>query len=251
MFCTHKETNMLRPSNIDVRTCLMHRDKRIVVTALLWISVLVTLCSASRGSTLNEATRGDFSSDPTAPTAFPLTLGANAIIGTLGGNAGADLIDAFTITVPHGMAVTSYVNTSVSGGLKQAFTGFQRGFSFTGPPIDLTAYVGVAHFGLNASNAGLGTPSGSATSTVGVDLLPILDSEGRAVGASGFTPPLGQSAYTFLIGELNPDPENPKAYRFDFTLSAVPTPEPVALVSLLATVPLMTRRRLRQTRPSA
>jgi hypothetical protein len=48
-----------------------------------------------------------------------------------------------------------------------------------------------------------------------VDLLPVMNSEGLAAGASGFTSPLGQGVYTFLIGQLVAETDQFPTYRFD------------------------------------
>src|SRR5262249_12629561 len=91
-------------------------------------------------------------------------------------------------------------------------------------------YMGLAHFGTAATNVGVGNPPGSPTSTVGLDLLPVMNSQGLAVGASGFTSPLGPGTYTFLIGEQVVELDSFPTY--EFAVSVVPGPASIVLLGL-------------------
>ena len=111
--------------------------------------------------------------------------------------------------------MTSYVNSKYVSTDDQGFTGFQFGSSFSGDVFTAGSYAGYAHFGTGATN-----PDGSPpSSTVGVDLLPLMANPSFAPGATGFTPPLAAGTYTFLIQQGNPATTN---YQFDMTVRSVP-----------------------------
>src|SRR5262249_39614473 len=160
--------------------------------------------------------------DPTAPQPLTLSTGTNSILGTIGSGAGADSLDSIALTVPAGTQMTAFINSVYFGSNTQDFIGFQPGASFVGSVFVNSNYAGLAHFGLSASNVGVGTPPGSPTSTVGLDLLPVLNAQGLAAGATGFTPPLGPGTYTFVIGPQTLSLEEFPTYEFDVTVT---TPE--------------------------
>jgi PEP-CTERM motif-containing protein len=122
--------------------------------------------------------------------------------------------------------MASYVNSKYNSADDQGFTGFQKGASFSGDEFAAGSYAGYAHFGTAAQ-----TPDGNPTSssTVGVNLLPLMADPSFAPGATGFTPPLGAGTYTFLIQQGDP---STTGYQFDMTLRAVP--EPGSSLCLLA-----------------
>ena len=167
----------------------------------------------------DEAVSGDLSNDKAAPTALTLTPGLNSVIGTVAGfpPAGSDPQDWVSFTIPAGFVMTSYVNSKYGSEDDQGFTGFQSGSSFSGDEFMAGSYAGYAHFGTGATNPD-GTPP---SSTVGVDLLPLMADPSFAPGAIGFTPPLGAGTYTFLIQQGN---DVTTGYQFDMTLRAVPEP---------------------------
>jgi hypothetical protein len=194
------------------------------------MAVLVNFVMFGRlavAATYDESVLGDLSSDPASPTPFTLALGTNSILGTVGSGAGADSFDAVSITVPAEMSLVAFVNSVYFGSDNQDFIGFHSGASFAGSPFTSSNYMGLAHFGTSATNAGVGNPPGAPTSTVGLDLLPVMNSEGLAVGASGFASPLGPGTYTFVIGELTVDQNEFPTYRFDVSVVPEP-PRPVA-----------------------
>lgn len=199
---------------------------------------MVRLAAAA---TYNETVDGDLANDPTNPTSFMLSLGTNSIFASVGSGAGTDSLDAIAITVPAGMALTGFKNTAYFGSLNQDFVGFHAGTSFAGSPFMNSDYMGLAHFGTSATNAGVGNPPGSPTSTVGLDLLPVMNSQGLAVGASGFTSPLGPGTYTFLIGEQTAELDAFPRYQFD--VSVVPEPTGFVLLGLGGFGLLLRRRR--------
>jgi hypothetical protein len=161
-----------------------------------------------------------------------LTPGSNSVIGTLSGGfppegTGTDPQDWVSFTIPTGFVMISYVNAKYKSSDDQGFTGFQFGSSF--PVDEFTAgnYAGYAHFGTQAQN-----PNGNPTrsSTVGVNLLPLMADPSFAPGTTGFTPPLGAGTYTFLIQQGD---NVPTGYRFNMTVRPVQVPEPGSSLCLL------------------
>ena len=187
--------------------------------SLFSAAVCALLATApARATIYNEAVSGDLSNDPAAPTALTLTPGLNSVIGTVAGFpqfGGTDPQDWVSFTIPTGFVMTSYVNSIYGSADDQGFTGFQFGSSFSGDEFTAGSYAGYAHFGTGATN-----PDGSPpSSTVGVDLLPLMANSSFAPGATGFNPPLGPGTYTFLIQQGNP---STTSYQFDMTLRSVP-----------------------------
>ncbi len=177
--------------------------------------------SAIAGNTYNESISGDLSNSQATPTAFTLGLGTNAIIGSVNNTAG-DGQDFIALTVPAGDVMTSYVNQAYNSSDNQGFTGFQIGSPFVGSPGAAASYAGYAHFGSGATNPSI------PTTTVGVDLLPLMANSTVAAGATGFTAPLGPGSYTFLIQQLG----GLTNYEFDINVNAAPEPATLAMLSL-------------------
>jgi hypothetical protein len=184
--------------------------------------VLFSSAASLMAATYDEGISGDLSNNQAAPTPLTLTLGTNSIIGNANGSGG-DSQDWIALTVPAGDEMTSYVNAAYSSTDSQGFTGFQFGSSFgTNSAFSAGSYAGYAHFGTGATN-----PS-TPTSTVGVDLLPLMANPSVAAGATGFTPPLIAGTYTFLIQQLGASTN----YEFDINVSAVPEPGSLSLLGL-------------------
>ena len=197
----------------------------------------------AKATVYREAVLGDLSNNPAAPTALTLTPGSNSVIGTVNGfpPGGTDPQDWVSFTIPTGFVMTSYVNAKYVSSDPQGFTGFQFGSSFSGDVFDPLSYAGYAHFGTGAQN-----PDGSLppSSTVGVDLLPLMADPSFAPGTSGFTPPLGPGTYTFLIQQGDPVTTG---YRFNMTVRSVSVPEPgssLCLFGMGGLAILAVRRRL-------
>jgi PEP-CTERM motif len=189
--------------------------KKILFSA----AVCALLATALAKATIyDEAVSGDLSNNPAAPTALTLTPGSNSVIGSVNGfPPGTDAQDWVSFTIPTGFVMTSYINSKYVSTDDQGFTGFQFGSSFSGDPFVAGSYAGYAHFGTGATN-----PDGSPpSSTVGVDLLPLMANSSFAPGATGFTPPLAAGTYTFLIQQGNPVTTG---YQFDMTVRPVPEP---------------------------
>ncbi|PYK68726.1 MAG: hypothetical protein DME45_05840 [Verrucomicrobia bacterium] len=121
----------------------------------------------------------------------------------------------------------SYVNAKYVSTDPQGFTGFQSGSSFSGDPFMAMSYAGYAHFGFAANNP---DDNPTASSTVGVNLLPLMADPTFAPGTTGFTPPLGPGTYTFLIQQGDP---STTGYRFNMIVRPVSVPESGSSLCLL------------------
>jgi hypothetical protein len=196
------------------------------------------VASPAKAIIFDEAVSGDLSNNKATPTALTLTPGSNSVIGTVNGFGNGDPQDWVSFTIPTGFVMTSYVNSKYNSTDPQGFTGFQVGSSFSGNEFLAPSYAGYAHFGTGATNPD-GTPP---SSTVGVDLLPLMADPSFAPGAIGFTPPLGAGTYTFLIQQGN---DVTTGYQFDMTLRAVPEPgSSLCLLGIGVLVTFALRRRL-------
>jgi len=179
----------------------------------------------AKATIYDEAVSGDLSNNQAAPTALTLTPGSNSIIGTVNGfPPGTDPQDWVSFTIPSGFVMTSYVNSKYGSADDQGFTGFQSGSSFSGDPFVAGSYAGYAHFGTDATNP---LPP---SSTVGVNLLPLMANPSFSVGATGFTRPLAAGTYTFLIQQGDP---STTSYQFDMNVRSVSVPEPGSSLCLL------------------
>jgi hypothetical protein len=198
---------------------------------------LAIVLSAARteASTLwDESINGDLSNNQSAPNAFTLSLGTNAVIGTLGGT---DHQDWIALTVPSGLQLGAVVLAAYASTDQQGFTGVQIGTNFVGSTLSAGSYLGYAHFGTGAANGSL-----APTNLVGVDILPIMGNTNLAAGSQGFTPPLGSGTFTFLIQQTG---TSATSYEFDYVV--VPEPATLGLVALGCSVIaiLLHRRRMR------
>ena len=178
----------------------------------------------------SEAISGDLSNDKAAPTALTLMPGLNSVSGTVAGFpqfGGTDPQDWVSFTIPTGFVMISYVNAKYVSTDPQGFTGFQSGSSFSGDPFMAMSYAGYAHFGFAANNP---DDNPTASSTVGVNLLPLMADPTFASGTTGFTPPLGPGTYTFLIQQGDP---STTGYRFNMIVRPVSVPESGSSLCLL------------------
>jgi PEP-CTERM motif len=195
--------------------------------SLFSAAVCALLAAAPAKATIyDEAVSGDLSNDKGAPTALTLTPGSNSVIGTVNGfpPGGSDPQDWVSFTIPTGFVMTSYVNSKYGSTDDQGFTGFQLGSAFSGDEFTAGSYAGYAHFGTGATNP---LPP---SSTVGVNLLPLMANPSFSVGATGFTRPLAAGTYTFLIQQGDP---STTSYQFDMNVRSVSVPEPGSSLCLL------------------
>jgi len=193
----------------------------------LFFAVVCALLAAApaKATIYDEGVSGDLSNNQAAPTALTLTAGSNSVIGTVNGfPPGTDPQDWVSFTIPTGFVMTSYVNSKYGSADDQGFTGFQSGSSFSGDPFVAGSYAGYAHFGTDATNP---LPP---SSTVGVNLLPLMANPSFSVGATGFTRPLAAGTYTFLIQQGDP---STTSYQFDMNVRSVSVPEPGSSLCLL------------------
>jgi len=210
--------------------------------SLFSAAVCALLAAAPAKATIyDEAVSGDLSNDKGAPTALTLTPGLNSVIGTVAGFpqfGGTDPQDWVSFTIPTGFVMTSYVNSKYDSTDDQGFTGFQFGSSFSGDEFVAGSYAGYAHFGTGATN-----PDGSPpSSTLGVDLLPLMANPSFAPGTTGFTPPLAAGTYTFLIQQGN---DVTTSYQFEMNVRSVPEPgSSLCLLGMGGLAILALRRRL-------
>jgi len=210
--------------------------------SLVSAAACALLAAAPAKATIyNETISGDLSNNPLAPTALTLTPGLNSVIGIVNGfpPGGTDPQDWVSFTIPTGFVMVSYVNARYNSTDDQGFTGFQFGSSFSGDQFMAISYAGYAHFGFAATN-----PDGNpvSSSTVGVNLLPLMADPSFAPGASGFTPPLAAGTYTFLIQQGDPVTTG---YRFNMTVRPVPEAgSSLCLLGMGGLATLALRRRL-------
>ena len=197
-----------------------------VTKRTLFSAVVCALLSTAlaKATIYDEAVSGDLSNDPAAPTALTLAPGSNSVIGTVNGFDNGDGQDWVSFTIPTGFVMTSYVNSKYVSTDDQGFTGFQVGSSFSGDPFVEGSYAGYAHFGTDVDNP---LPP---SSTVGVNLLPLMANPSFSVGATGFTRPLAAGTYTFLIQQGDPEITS---YQFDMNVRSVQAPEAGSSLCLL------------------
>jgi len=203
------------------------------------VCALLVAAAPAKATIYDEAVSGDLSNDKAAPTALTLMPGLNSVSGTVAGFpqfGGTDPQDWVSFTIPTGFVMTSYVNSKYGSIDDQGFTGFQFGSSFSGDEFTAGSYAGYAHFGTDVDNP---LPP---SSTVGVDLLPLMANPSFSVGATGFTPPLHAGTYTFLIQQGDP---STTSYQFDMTVRSVPEPgSSLCLFGMGGLAILAVRRRL-------
>lgn len=176
-------------------------DLRAPVSALLGLFV----AGAQAGVVWNEETGGDLSNDRLAPTSLLVDLGANTVVGSMGGGGPTTDRDYFSFEVPAGAVLSAVIvnpGTGISGGA--SFFAIQAGGQITATPEgqnvgDLLAF---GHYGTDA---------------VGSNLLESLLPPGAGVLPAG--------RYSIWLQETG----GTVAYSFDFVLGAVPEPTPLAL----------------------
>ena len=117
--------------------------------------------------------------------------------------------------------MTSYVNSKYGSDRRPRVYRVSIRSVVSGVDTSLHAgnYAGYAHFGTDAANPD-GTPP---SSTVGVNLLPLMANPSFAPGTTGFTPPLHAGTYTFLIQQGD---DVTTGYQFDMNVRSASLPEP-------------------------
>ncbi len=175
--------------------------------AFLLLAVAIGGSANVNAVSIMENVDGDLSGVAGAPTSVTLELGSNTITGSKGGGD----FDFLHVNVPVGLEL-SRINVSAYGGPSVSFIGVQNGAVWTettGGGINAANLLGWTLYG----NAQLATD--------------ILDDISGGAGATGFTPPLASSDYTFLLQETG----SAVTYSLDFVAASVPEPEVYALVT--------------------
>ena len=177
---------------------------------------LVTFLSALVLSSLThavhlEALNGDLSTDGSAPTELTFMLGSNTVAGSvtgpvaMGGTpAGPDVRDFFTFSIDSGFQLTE-INLF---GFTEGNTGFATITAGTTAENPSAGTIGGTLGGSHVDDTLLG-------SALGANLA------NAVAGGSGFTFPLGEGDYTFLIQDTGAETSD---YHLSFEVSAVPLP---------------------------
>jgi hypothetical protein len=190
---------------------------------LFGASLICASQNLQAGIIWNESLNGDLSSNPGAPTALNFTNGGNTVIGTLSQPAG-DLRDYMTFTIgPNqfltGLTLDSYVADGAG------FQGFNAGNTSFVPGVDPSSnFLGLEFV---------------IVDFVGTDMLPLLADTSSGYGHVGFTIPLGQGTYSYLIQEITTG----QSTAYQMTFSVVPEPSAIGLCCLTAALSFVRRRR--------
>ena len=204
----------------------------IRTTFLSCLATLLLVGTLSAQITYQESVSGDLSDNAASPTALMFGLGTNQVIGELRnvtGDPGADVRDYLTFIIAPGQELTSivqqdYSDIATSGAANRGFHSINSGATSAIPgSATIGSFLGANHFD---------------TVAAGTDLLPSLGSAG--LGATGFTGALGPGTYTYLVQNTS---ANPSAFALDFNVSAVPEPGSLVLLSALAGLTVVRRRR--------
>jgi hypothetical protein len=168
-----------------------------------------------------ESVNGDLSNGGLNPTLLVAGLGLNSITGTSvtpgPGATGRDL-DYFTVAIPAGSLLDSFVLSNYSGA-NLTFFGMMAGTPFTVPPTDPPATIPPRLLGWVHMTPGL----------IGSNLFPTMSSQTVPSPVIGFTAPLPAGDYSFWIQEAGTDAAN---YSLNFNVSAVPELSTFALTNI-------------------
>jgi hypothetical protein len=203
------------------------RGRAIAIVLLAWCAA----ADVANSATFDEAILGDLSGIPASPTPWVLEAGANALIGTAGANALADMadFDLVAIEVPAGcqldsITLVSYTNPDI---FAMSFVGLQAGSPWLdGLGFDIGGYslMGWTHI---------------QTPMAGVDLLPLIQSHANP---PEFTLPLPSGVYTMLLEDV----DTTISYSLLYNVSVVPEPGSAGLLLMCA---VMLRQRKRRRTP--
>ncbi|MBT9486266.1 MAG: PEP-CTERM sorting domain-containing protein [Rubrivivax sp.] len=192
------------------------------MTPLTPAAAAALLCLAGAGSaqafTYDETTDPDLSGDRLAPTVLTAAGGLNTLLmrSTTGDR------DYFSFAVPAGWELVSIFHQTYVSADNLSFFALQAGTTLTEPPTGTNPnnLLGWMHFGTSTANSEL------------------IDDLGTSTPAIGFTPPLSAGDYTFWVQQTGVS----ATYSFDFVLTAVPEPAPLALMLVGAGVLGLARR---------
>ena len=179
------------------------------MTAVAALLLALLIAGSAGAVTVHDesvAGDGDFSGNRAAPTFVAFAPGANDVFGTTGKAGTVPDLDYFTFAIPHGYVLDALIvlASQLSAG-SSAFIGLQSGPEITVDPTAATAgpLLGYSHFG---------------PGDIGTDILPEMST---AVGALGFTPPLGEGQYSVWIQDGHPAPS---IYGLSFEVALAPLP---------------------------
>lgn len=190
------------------------------------------LSGAAQAATHHEATQGEVSDNPLAPTPLLLEFnasmpmpGGNVISGTVGRGANTPNVidrDYLRVTVPtgHVWSALRVGNQVTNGGRLGSFIGLADGSTM---PVSPTATSASGLLGWTLYTAS------QATTDILDDMALGHISAGGLNGASGFAAPLPAGDYTLWIQETASG-----SYTYRFNLVLTPVPEPAAAMLALA-----------------
>ena len=198
----------------------------LALSAFCWSST-----AGVAGVVYQESVAGDLSANAADPTKVTIATGVNSVIGT---TANLDR-DYLTFNVPIGSQLTAITLAGFTSTDDIAFAALAAGTSAPSPSAPNLAglLLGYTHFG-------------TATSTLGDPVAHVgentLIKMGTALGAIGFTVPLGPGDYTLWIQQTN---AQSVAYQFD--IAVVPEPSAWALLGIGLVGLMLARPRPRQS----
>lgn len=182
------------------------------------LTLLLALCTSLQSAVIfNEATSGDLSGDPSAPTMTMVTLGANTIIGQIGNNG----------------------NTGATNGNDADYIFFELGAGFEITELTIDAYSaspgnpGSSFLGHVAANQFAGQTSGDIDGSALInassgDVLPSITGGGNLTAGN----------HAFWIQETSAN-----TVDYQITFNVIPEPSSTALCLLGITVLLARRRK--------
>lgn len=154
-------------------------------TKLLYTFLLTLLTAGIQAQSFwSEDSDGDLSDDAAAPSGvFTLVAGNNTVTANQTGDPRD--VDFFAFTVPAGMILEQLVVDAYNGADAQGFIGIDAGAT---SDIDFN----------NPSSGDLLGGTTYGTASIGTDILPAM---GNLGGATGFTAPLAEGAYTIWLNQ--------------------------------------------------
>jgi hypothetical protein len=158
---------------------------------------------AGAATVWDESVDGNLSTDPAAPTGIAFSAGNNVIIGTIGGPGNVGDYITFSFGPDQGLVGLVLLEFESSMGDERGFNALNLGpTSFIPSPATQDNFLGGNH--VNAFE-------------VGTDLLPGLAN--TPLVGTGFSIPLGEGTYSYLIQQTGSDPTN---YSLEFQVVPVP-----------------------------
>jgi hypothetical protein len=169
----------------------------------------------------DEAINGPLGNFDNQTALGSLKPGDNEIRGVTGQTSpGVFDRDYFHFIVPAGLGLTAIIviDATSAGPLGTSFIGIEAGPAITVAPVptppDASFLLGWRHY---------------APDDIGTDILGEIGNPMPAMGATGFTPPLGPGEYAIWVQETGMC-----TCRYDFDFVVAPIPEPASTAGLLA-----------------